>query len=1086
MWLPDGLIFTEQVIFDVWQSTRRTIVAWLKSQNTGTVKAILDACIDVSTGRGLNAGKSTDPNEDVEETAARYRKEWACFKEESSRARFAEVQLENKGGVVPDGSASCPTTSDGAADHNVEVDLGLLVVTYKNTSMSALPQDCANDFDVQTIFENTGSSQSERDSSLQAVEVECCANRKWYRIVGRDCDVQWWCTADSRTDFSNPLAMDSMGRLYDPTELAKCERWIAPILEPIRRKYFESSNPQLALIMSDEPIPGNASIAYLIGYNPRAPRITVWKEVVVYRDLAMVQVFDVHSHGRRFHRTLVFCSDDRYGLRDLNPSPQGRRSHWLKSERFLAGNHTQVAGNPTQTIILRSRAHAGNFSGVTETYIPKRLLQGLIPSSLLETHLFWQDDKDNLRGYPRSLTPASRSQPGLREAIQRWEDVYLHVRLQKFAKVPGLKRPGVCAYVTRMTRANARRRWLGKKEAEEVERREKEELEEGASDPFKESYFDDDYRLLNLMGAPKGSRLYSLANVITRLESLSYVLAWTRADRGKSSRSEDGFQDSATIDLLELPRLNMTFTSRETEEKNPETGEVRRVTRLFSVDHADLYISNERSDLLSKMIRGIPHSLLLTNRHGELQLLVPAWKVCRPIIEAEPMTTDLVILRNATDAVSSLGWLGATRYFLYPIHVSLSFLFTPSLTSAFYLMHLRALNRNYVDAIRLSSAVATDAQLVDGEALIFRDILHTQTMDHSDHFAFLMQLLFNLENPLTRQSCGKDLLQNQIVCSYFKGLSRVSMACRMDRVEELRLLQDLQEIIVRLDWVEKAKMLLWDNRISCLKAILEGKWQGNAVTAKVSTPVREKTTAWWYLRVLEPFHESTYPQCTTQYYNSVVSMMETVSNSYNDASTLMQMVGSLLNAGGGFNNSGTAIYFVVLLEILRSRMKKVDKTMPGMRMARSTFKARSTMGMGQILVGCLREVRKYVSKSSSANALPTDSSMETWVAAVLLILVHNEHLCSSSSLPALSLSELYRAKNSLGGSSSFGQPNRSDRKSTDQFAKVKTFLQNMHEFIADKILSGEAKVPPGITALEEEDLTDVKQAIKIFRPGLCT
>ena len=38
------------------------------------------------------------------------------------------------------------------------------------------------------------------------------------------------------------------------------------------------------------------------------------------------------------------------------------------------------------------------------------------------------------------------------------------------------------------------------------------------------------------------------------------------------------------------------------------------------MDHADLYVTNERNSLTSKMLEGIPHSLLLSNMQREIQV----------------------------------------------------------------------------------------------------------------------------------------------------------------------------------------------------------------------------------------------------------------------------------------------------------------------------------------------------------------------------------------------------------------------------------------------------------------------------------
>ncbi len=40
--------------------------------------------------------------------------------------------------------------------------------------------------------------------------------------------------------------------------------------------------------------------------------------------------------------------------------------------------------------IKRDHAHPMNLSGGQETFIPSRLLAGLIPQALLDTHRFWQ------------------------------------------------------------------------------------------------------------------------------------------------------------------------------------------------------------------------------------------------------------------------------------------------------------------------------------------------------------------------------------------------------------------------------------------------------------------------------------------------------------------------------------------------------------------------------------------------------------------------------------------------------------------------------------------------------------------------
>ena len=89
--------------------------------------------------------------------------------------------------------------------------------------------------------------------------------------------------------------------------------------------------------------------------------------------------------------------------------------------------------------------------------------------------------------------------------------------------------------------------------------------------------------------------------------------------------------------------------------------------RLYSVDHADLFISNERNET-SSMLEGIPHSLLLSNSNGEMSVLVCGWSPCRPAIQAVPFSTELVLDRNDTKWFSCL----EHPYYVYPVHASRS------------------------------------------------------------------------------------------------------------------------------------------------------------------------------------------------------------------------------------------------------------------------------------------------------------------------------------------------------------------------------------------------------------------------------
>ena len=134
--------------------------------------------------------------------------------------------------------------------------------------------------------------------------------------------------------------------------------------------------------------------------------------------------------------------------------------------------------------------------------------------------------------------------------------------------------------------------------------------------------------LLDLLHAPANSYLYSLADVMVRVENLSHVLAWARFRDDLDLGNTSSITQSDLV-VVSLPRLKLTFQARR----------VGDSVRLFSVDHADLFISNAR-DETAHLLAGVPHSLVLSSSNGEMSVLVPAWPPCRPEVAAVPFTTE--------------------------------------------------------------------------------------------------------------------------------------------------------------------------------------------------------------------------------------------------------------------------------------------------------------------------------------------------------------------------------------------------------------------------------------------------------------
>lgn len=186
------------------------------------------------------------------------------------------------------------------------------------------------------------------------------------------------------------LPLQHEHRQYYPEELFPSEKiWLPAVLEPVRQAYLVLPPPPLELYLPEEPLPEDATIARLIGKKPDVPG--VWREIYVYRARRMVQVYRVESHGRRYYRSLEYASDARFSLASIQPCTKNRQQPWPEWERHGAGHPYANSWDASRSaVITREATVAENLSMGEETYVPGRLLSGLLPAALTERFTFWQ------------------------------------------------------------------------------------------------------------------------------------------------------------------------------------------------------------------------------------------------------------------------------------------------------------------------------------------------------------------------------------------------------------------------------------------------------------------------------------------------------------------------------------------------------------------------------------------------------------------------------------------------------------------------------------------------------------------------
>ena len=217
----------------------------------------------------------------------------------------------------------------------------------------------------------------------------------------------------------------------------------------------------------------------------------------------------------------------------------------------------------------------------------------------------------------------------------------------------------------------------------------------------------------------------------------------------------------------------------------------------------------------------------------------------RPQIGDEPFSTFIVLNRSELPP--------AERFFLYPIHVSISFLMTKGINSALYLMLLRFLHRDYDEVFRLADSVATDTQLNAEGLTIFNAFKRVLDDWHPDAHAGRLKIsLVTMDSGMPQPW---DLTKECAL--YIAKLDCISSSCRLALTEELQLLDSSsvatskEHPAFNKDVHDEYSMALCFNRQQQLQALLkgaggEGLREAGTVVVACRAPPRVLTTNWPY------------------------------------------------------------------------------------------------------------------------------------------------------------------------------------------------------------------------------------------------
>jgi ankyrin repeat protein/thiol-disulfide isomerase/thioredoxin len=688
-------------------------------------------------------------------------------------------KVQNKRGIyvvcagpLPTSTSRVPVVAD-SGQYGTELDLQLLELRVDGAILRGLDGDIVRDIDVQSVLGKTV-------TTVQCVELrntESCRERK---IVGTRTQVH--VTAWSQHKTSKASEMD---REYIPLELFESELWIAELFEPIRSKFFVPPTCKAEVqffFLEDKELPKEATCAQLTAIHPSNQG--AWFHVVLLKEMRSAEVYVVDSHGGQYLLRPFYVSNLMYShvseLRDVDPrggvrvNSQDREEPWERWGRHEAKSrsfgdflkHLMPPDFNQSCTLTRFISVPGSDVERTETFIPHRFLNGLIPMALANAHVFWQDDQSPtiIRGYLKAKDG---------QVVDMTEEkLTLDLACLSQDHSAALRATGMAGVGARISRCDS-----------------------SSSTPE---------ILLNALHAPATSPLVSVVRTLSRVEKATNLLVWGVADTEGRHR----------ITRVEMQTLQIGFTAVQHKGVDEESR-----TLLVSDELPGFYVADQDLPAAAKqLLEGVPQVLILSSLQQEWCALVPNTMVTRPNVKPRPFSTELVFDADHQQWKKN----AQVPYFTYRLHQSGLSLVPEGLSSALYLLVLKLLHRDYARACSMVAGISTDAALSKQENQIIQLLKQTTRDNHPDAVACRVKV------ELALADCPVHLPWDIRVEAgrYFEMLRHVSATCRLSQREEEMLIRLCKETAVLYKLVsDAAKRYHKDSRRMWLRILLDPEFR---------------------------------------------------------------------------------------------------------------------------------------------------------------------------------------------------------------------------------------------------------------------
>lgn len=617
---PPSIQISQSEIFDVIQKQRYEVLKYMRLHPKDADEA-MESVVRIATGTGTR----TTFSKDQKGLKSRH---WQSIAHPTCYGRFVPDTEDEK---LRDGTYRKPKPGQTFEEWmlqvttkavGIEVNVQISEFTLQNHKMMLLSPHIMNHKD----FQHTKRHALNDATDLACAEVMHTTNRYWWRLVGRRYDLQSW-APDKRNYIDLPGMRNPQFSRKFPTQLRGGERWIeAALVEKLPLIL-----PQVTLYMPPGDF-SNAPYVQLAGWieNPKnADTINTHtlKEVVVYQNPPTINVFNVVEHGRRFFRVLEYTSNMSICSHEVEGEPYPDRIAGILS---MSVGIPMTTLSPTDSLIVSRRL---SKSIGNQVYIPKRFLAGILPTSLVDKYSFWQSENDDLVGYEEE----ELNEDDEEEVIDvKKSSTRLKITLIKNPDKDdsGFCNSGAQAIIQRVA-------YLDSDAANENVNRNIPTM-----------------TLLNVTSAPPSSLLKRIGMLLSRLDNLAHVLIWSKSNVKHAN-------DISSIDLIELPRVNLSFKA-----KKVETIDGKVEHRLYSNDHNGLYISTstDSREIVEKLLGLISHFIVLQNSDNDLFVLMPGCALPRRLnTDGTALSVQVILDRRNKEWIDNLG---EVRSYLYPVHNS--------------------------------------------------------------------------------------------------------------------------------------------------------------------------------------------------------------------------------------------------------------------------------------------------------------------------------------------------------------------------------------------------------------------------------